>query len=315
MPPKTDKQFCSNDESIHQQVMRGIAAHRVPGLQFPSYFLGIAWHEITGSGARLALPEGPHLRSADGTIDLTAVGVLVDHALATAARIGAAPTMRLAGIYMQFQFTGVPIIGDLSAEANLIGHNEGATLQRPMASAKLSASTGIICHASGEFVLLDRPPGAVAAMMPWQCPDPPPIVSMEAHEQAIVEAANMALAKTSPNAAFIEHFWSVTPQRSAKGAKSLVPIGMHICNPSGHVHGGILVGLAAIHAGAAAPASMMLSNISVWCISPGRGSALDIHSQILYAGRAIAVIRTEIKTDQGERVLEAVSHHVARKKQ
>jgi len=35
---------------------------------------------------------------------------------------------------------------------------------------------------------------------------------------------------------------------------------------------------------------------------------------VVHAGRTIAVVRTEIKTSAGERVLEAVSHHVARKR-
>ena len=314
MPPMYHKQAHATDENIRQHMLQGIAAHRIAGLQFPSYFLGIAWQEITDRAAHLTLMEGPHCRRADGTIDLRAVGVLADHALATAARIGAMPGTRLAGIHMQLQFTGVPVTGDLSAKADLVGLNEGATLQRPLTEAKLYAHDKVLCHASSEFVLLDPLPGAAAATMPWDCPEPPPIASIEAHERVIVEAFDAALAKMSPQAAFIEHFWGAKPRRSAKGASNRIPIGPHICNPSGHVHGGILAGLAAINANAAAPATMMLSNISVWCIGPGRGDALNIRSRIVHAGRAMAVVRTEIKTSGGERVLEAVSHHIARKK-
>lgn len=315
MHPTDKEQADSMIESIQRQILRGIAAHRIAGLQFPSYFLGIAWHEITDRTARLTLEQGPHCCRADGTIDFRAIGVLADHALATAARIGATPSMRLAAIHMQLQFTGVPIIGDLRAEAHLIGRNEGATLQRPLASAKLYVNDDVICYAGGEFVLLDRPPGADKAMMPWQCPAPPPITSIKAHEQGIIEASDAALAEISPKAAFIQHFWGAEPRRSTKGASNRVPIGPHICNPSGHVHGGILVGLAAINANTAAPEDMMLSNISVWCIGPGHGDALNIRSRIVHAGRAMSVVRTEIKSDDGGRVLEAVSHHVARKKQ
>ena len=59
---------------------------------------------------------------------------------------------------------------------------------------------------------------------------------------------------------------------------------------------------------------MLLSNASAWYIGPGRGRALSVKSRVVHAGRTIAVVRTEIKTAAGERVLEVVSHHVARKR-
>lgn len=88
-------------------------------------------------------------------------------------------------------------------------------------------------------------------------------------------------------------------------------IGSHIGNRVGHVQGGILLGLAATNACTAAPVSMMLSNVSAWYISSGRGDKLRIRSCMMHTGRTTAVVRTEIKTVNGERVLEAVSQHVA----
>ncbi|MCX5820936.1 MAG: PaaI family thioesterase [Deltaproteobacteria bacterium] len=96
-------------------------------------------------------------------------------------------------------------------------------------------------------------------------------------------------------------------------ARATLEDGPHIGNRVGHVQGGILLGLAATTACAAAPAAMMLSNVSAWYISPGRGDKLRIRSRILHTGRTTVVVRTEIKAAGGERVLEAVSHHVARK--
>ena len=133
-------------------------------------------------------------------------------------------------------------------------------------------------------------------------------------ERAILRACDAALAKASPQASFIQHLWGGVPRRTAHGASNRVAIGPHIGNRVGHVQGGALLGLAATTARAAAPAAMMLSNVSAWYISPGRGAALSIRSRVVHAGRTIAVVRTEIKTPAGERVLEALSHHVARKR-
>jgi hypothetical protein len=57
---------------------------------------------------------------------------------------------------------------------------------------------------------------------------------------------------------------------------------------------------------------MMLSNISACYISPGRGKALVVKSRVVHPGKTIAVVRTEVKTDTGARVLDVVTHHVAR---
>ena len=45
-----------------------------------------------------------------------------------------------------------------------------------------------------------------------------------------------------------------------------------------------------------------------------RGKSLIVRSRIVHAGKTIAVVRTEVKNDAGARVLEVVTHHVARKR-
>jgi hypothetical protein len=140
---------------------------------------------------------------------------------------------------------------------------------------------------------------------------PVDIDNLQPHENVILLACDAALAKTSPQASFIQNFWGGAPRHSTQGANNRVTIGAHIGNRVGHVQGGILLGFAATNACAAAPSSMMLSNVSAWYISPGRGEKLVIRSRILHTGRTTAVVRTEIKTIGGERVLEAVSQHMA----
>ena len=58
---------------------------------------------------------------------------------------------------------------------------------------------------------------------------------------------------------------------------------------------------------------MMLDHLSAFFITPGRGAALTIRSHLLHAGRTLAVVRTEIRNAGGERVLEAISNHAARR--
>jgi acyl-coenzyme A thioesterase PaaI-like protein len=309
----------SNDQAIRARVLHAIAANRIPGLHFAGHFLGLEWQEVTRDTTRMAMADGPHCRDSDGAVNLVVLGILADNVLATPTRTEAAPGARLATIHLQLQFTGAPVTGDLHAEARLLGRSEGAALQQSLSSATISANGKTVCHASGEFMLLDAPPGVTLAPLPWQRNDPPRIVPVDAseldpNERAILRAGDAAFAKASPQAAFIQHFWGGVPRRSAQDASSRVAIGPHIGNRVGHVQGGALLGLAATNACAAAPMAMMLSNVSAWYISPGRGTVLSVRSRVVHTGRTIAVVRTEVKTAGCERVLEAVSHHVARKR-
>jgi acyl-coenzyme A thioesterase PaaI-like protein len=319
MIPKRSNSMHVNDQAIRARVLQAIARNRVPGLHFAGHFLDLECQDIAGDTARFAIPNGPHCRDANGEVNIVALGILADNALATPTRSGASPGARLGTINLQLQFTGAPVTGDLSAKSRLLGRSEGAALQKSLSSATFYANGKSICHASGEFVLLDAPPGVTLAPRPWERAEPPRIVpfdtgKLEPHERAILKACDAALANASPQAAFIQHFWGGVPRRNAQGASNRVEIGPHIGNRIGHVQGGILFGLAATNACAAAPSAMMLSNASAWYISPGLGAALIVRSRVVHAGRTTAVVRTEIKTAGGERVLEAVTHHVARKR-
>jgi acyl-coenzyme A thioesterase PaaI-like protein len=242
-------------------------------------------------------------------------------ACATPTRSGASPGARLGTIHLQLQFTGAPLIGDLNAESRMLGRSEGAIMQKSLSSATFYANGKSIAHGSGEFVVLDAPPGVTLAPRPWERKRKEPmqtvpvdIGTLEPHELTILKACDAALANASPQATFIQHFWGGVPRRNAQGASNRVAIGPHIGNRIGHVQGGILFGLAATNACAAAPSAMMLSNASAWYISPGRGAALVVRSRVVHAGRTTAVVLTEIEAAGGELVLEAVTHHVARQR-
>ena len=305
--------------AIRAQVLRGIAGNRTPGLHFPGYFLDLMWPHLADNRARVAIADGAHCRDADGAIDISVMALLADSALATAARTHIAPGARLATLYMQMQFTGAPARGDIHADARPLGVSEGGALRQMMSEATIFADGKPVCFTNGAFAALDPPEGVKLAPLPWQHTRSlkAPLLAeheLDAHERAILKACDAALAKISRDASFIQNFWGGVPRRTAGGASNRVAIGPHIGNRVGHVQGGISFGIAMNCACAAAPAGMLLSNASAWYIGPGRGRALNVKSRVVHAGRTIAVVRTEIKTAAGERVLEVVSHHVARER-
>ena len=304
---------------IRARVLRGIAGNRTPGLHFPGFFLDIKWPEVAREATRVAINDGPHCRDANGEMDVAALAILADTALATSTRVLVSPGARLATVHMQIQFSGEPATGEVSAKAQLLGFSSGSALRQSMTLATLHANGKPVCHASGEFVTLNPPPGVNHAPLPWQSTQAPAVPELaardlDANERRILEACDAALAKASAQTSFIQHFWGGAPKRTANGAAMRVAIGPHLGNRVGHVQGGISFGMAAACACAAVPSTMMLSNMSAWYISPGHGKSLSVKSRVVHAGRSIAVVRTEIENATGERVLETVSHHVARKR-
>lgn len=307
-------------DAIRAQVLRGIAGNRLAGLHFAGYFLEMDEPRVAGETVSMPLGDGPHCRNADGELDITTLCLLADSSLATATRCRMTPGARLATLHLAMQFTGVPAIGRVHSDAHFLDAADGTAVPQLLSAATVFADGRVVCHASGEFGALNPPPGVSLAPLPWeqaasqasQLPATADIKSLDAHERAILKACNTALARTASGASFIQHFWGGLPRRNTRGTSIRFAVGPHLGNRVGHVQGGISVGIAVRCASAAAPAHMMLSNVSAWYISPGRGKALGVRSRVVHAGRTIAVVRTEVRTTAGDLVLEVVTHHVAR---
>jgi acyl-coenzyme A thioesterase PaaI-like protein len=305
-----------DQQRIRDRILRGIAGNRVPGLHFPGHFLGLTWSDIGKDSGRLTIADGPHCRNAQGVVDVTALALIADAALGTPIRLQLEDGVRLATLRMHLQFTGVPARGDIVAHAKLLDSSTGGKLKQWMATCTLAGGGTTLCHASGEFAELRVPEGVQLEALPWERREPPvaPLLDLRrlgTDERHILRACERALARATPYSSFIEHLWSGPPRRTASGASSRVAIGPQIGNRVGHVQGGILLGIAANSACAAAPSGMMLSGVSAWYLSPGRGTALHARSRLVHGGRTVAVVRTELKASNGVRVLETITHHVA----
>jgi acyl-coenzyme A thioesterase PaaI-like protein len=301
--------------AIRAQVLRGLAANRTPGFHFPGHFLGVSWPRIGEEEIEEAMPDGPHCRDADGGTSLVALAVLLDTALATAPRLEIERGARQGTVQIHAQFTGVPAGGALTARARLAGFTTGAIRQALTRGAVFSAGRPV-CYASGTFVVLPPPPGVTLAPLPWQREKSEPVSPLEENElrsdeRSIMKACESALERADGKHGFIEHFWDALPRATRYGARCAIRIGPQHGNRVGHVQGGLLFGLAAVTARAAAARHPQLSAVSAWFVKPGEGSRLDVRSRLVHAGRSFAVVRTEVTARGGTRVLEVLSNHAA----
>jgi acyl-coenzyme A thioesterase PaaI-like protein len=303
-------------ELIRHRVLLALAANRTPGFHFPGHLLALAWPRIGDNDLEEVMPDGPQARNVDGTLNLAAFCVQLDTALATASRLKIERGARQATVHLHAQFTGEPLRGELRAHTQMGGYTTGAAARESMTSGTVFAGGVPVCHASGTFIVLPPPPGVNLAPLPWQresgeLASPLNKEDLGSDERAVMKACNTALRRADQQHAFIEHFWGALPVPTGTGSRCTVRIGPQHGNRVGHVQGGLLLGLAAIAARAAAPQHPQLSAIAAWYISPGQDRPLKITSRRFHEGRSFAAVRTEIRNADGTRVLEVMSHHAA----
>ncbi len=306
----------SESDATRKRTLQALAMNRAPGFHFPGYFLGLEWPQIGADEVTETMLAGPHCLDARGEVHLTALGVMLDTALATAPRLVIEPGTRQATVHLNVQFTGHAVRGELRMDTKLEGFSAAGAVRQSLARGELYASGRPVAYGTATFVVLPPPEGVALAPLPWQEQDraiPPPLAlgELDDSEREVYVACDQALAASSTSASFVEHFWNALPGASQDGARCRVRIGPHLGNRVRHVQGGLLFGLAAATARAAVPRHPMLSSVSAWFISPGQGDALDITSSVIHSGRSFAVVRTEIRTTSGALVLEAVSNHAA----
>ena len=312
---------------IRQSVLAALARDRTPGWSFTGHFQNVAWPRIDANSMTVTMPLGPQCMDAQGKVELAALLVLFDAALASPTRIALDPGTRMATTQLSVQFAAAglnPGAADtasagraLSVETVFEGATEDGTLRQLLSRAALRHTGKLIMTGHGAFVQLPPPADAgVMAPLPWQRsdllePEPLEVGQLDARERAVLDACDAAIANASEQTSFLRHFWGILPRPTADGAECLPRIGPQLANRVGHVQGGILMGMAAETARRAAPDHPVLANLSAWFIGPGRGDALLVRSRVLHAGRSLAVVRTEITGSNGERVLETTSAHAA----
>lgn len=316
-------QTANRADAIRQHVLQALARDRTPGWSFTGHFQGVQWPAIGADAMTVTMPTGPHCADAAGNVDVAALLVLLDAALASPSRLNLEHGARLATTHLNAQFTGAVARDDVrkqvSVEAQWQGASQSGAMRQLVSRGSLMSDSHLVLTGSGAFVQLS-PPGNSEAMapLPWQRRDvvePAPLTpaQLDAREGAVYAACEAALTASAsdPRSTFLQHFWGMLPERTEHGAQCVVTVGPQLANRVGHVQGGILMGIAAATAQLAVPTHPVLSNLSAWFTGPGRGGTLLATSRAVHSGRSLAVVRTEITGAGGARVLEVTSAHAA----
>ena len=308
----------ATQERIRQQVLRGLVLNRAGGYHFAGNFLDFSFDRVETDEVCVSLDPGPHCIEIDGQVNLGAVAMLADLALASSVRASLPSSQRLATVAMTLQFTGLPLRERLDAVGSCSGFFRDGAGRQGMSRFVMSCRGAEVCHGSGSFMALDPPRGVTLQPMPLRRrgdPDPelPAESELARDERKVLSNAEIAMAQSAKDGgAFIRHFWGYAPHKTVDGARCAVRNTPQIGNRVGHVQGGIVMGLAAATATAALPPTWALAGISAWYISPGEGRVIKARSRVLHHGRLTAVVRTEVTGKNNRRVLEVVTTHAHR---
>jgi acyl-coenzyme A thioesterase PaaI-like protein len=307
-----------DEQAIRERVLRGLALNREPGFHFAGNFLDVSFDHVSRAASRLSLEPGLHCVDADGQVDLGSFAMLADLALAATVRANLERAQRLATVSMNLELTGVPRTGRLEAAGEFHGFFSEGSGRLGQSRVVVTGGAGEVAFGSGSFMALRPPAGVTMHPAPNRRRDdaPPPQLAatgLKRDELEILQRADAALARVAADgSAFVRRFWGYAPRRVAGGAAAAMKNGPHIGNRVGHAQGGIQLGLAAVTASAALPATWALTGISGWYISPGEGASLRARSEIVHHGRLTAVVRTEVTGKERRRVLEVVTTHACR---
>jgi uncharacterized protein (TIGR00369 family) len=299
-----------------QRVLRAIQMGREQGFHFPGNFLAVSFDQVTQDKSLVSLKAESNAQGASA--DATALGVLVDLAMAASARAAVKRDTRLATVSMQLQLTNAPCTGPLEAESHFHGFVHEAAGKQAITSVTVRSGGREVCLGTATFMVLELPAGirvpVLKAIDPSQFSEalPDPASDLQGHESAIYARAQAALAATGEDSGFFERFWGFKTRRNASGASATLKNGPHIGNRVGHVQGGVLLGFAQAAANAALPGQWSMTGITAGYVSPGEGDQLSARAKVVHLGRTTAVVRTEIFGVDKRRVLETVTTHSLR---
>jgi acyl-coenzyme A thioesterase PaaI-like protein len=289
-------------------VLAALAANRTPGFNFPGHFLELSYERVARGEARVSLEGGAHCADADGQVNVGALALLADMALASSMRSAVGASARLATVSMSLQLSGEPRTGTLKAVAKLDGFLGGVAEKQGLARVEVRSGRKLVCTGSGAFMQLDQPtaPHPLPRRGSLSKVALPDVDHLNAAEEAVYTRARKAAAAGLP---FLAAFWGYAPRKNSTGATCIAPNGMHIGNRVGHAQGGVTFGLACSTAIAALPAGWRLAGASAWYIGPGIGTHLKARSTVLHQGLLTAVVHTRIENDEKRGVLECVTSH------
>ena len=305
------------NEHIRHRVLRAIALNRTPGYHFAGNFIDLSFDRVTSADTRLSYETGPHCIDSHGGTDIGSLAMAADFALGTVVRAALDASTRTATVSLALDFGAALPAGIVRAASRSHGYIGEGYGRIGRARVTLEGPDGEIGYGSGDFMILKPPPSVTMHPVPHRKrgdAEPPALAEQDLapDERRILQHADEALELAARTGRpFIRHFWGYLPEAGRGAASCVMPNGPHVANRVGNIQGGIMLGLAAVTAGAALPGSWMLGTISAAYISPGEGPALKAQANVVHRGQRLAVVRTELTRSDGRRVLEAMSTHAA----
>ncbi len=298
---------------LRQRTLVALALERTPGFNYSCNFLGVRFPRKEGACVEVQMDHAEYCEDESGQVDITAASLLADVAMGSVVRANLSPAQRLATVSLHLQFTGIARKGPLTATGEFDNFVAGMDSRQGLCRCTVNTPGGPVIRGSGAFMVMEPPAGRTmhpvrdaihAGVAPLD------EVTLTPDEAGILARAERACSTAGGACGFLQRFWGMSPERTAEGAHCRVENGAHLGNRVGHMQGGLQTGLAIVTAEAALPLNWTVSSISAWFLHPGQGKHIVATSRLERRGLNTAVVRTALVSDQGQRVLEAMTTHI-----
>lgn len=299
---------------LRRRALIALALNRTPGLHFIGNYLGLVIARRAPDDTRITLADGAHCRRSDGAVHPAVVALVADIAAATAVRARLDPAQRLGTVSLQLQYCATEARGDLAARGVFRGFLTGTRGRLGLADVVLEAGGAGVLRGQGAFMVLDALPGqTMHAPQSAHHDGVAPLAedSLTPPERRLLARFTTSVAAAAEPGAVLDTLWQFTPHATTERAHCRIANDALVGNRVGHMQGGLQLGLALATAAAALPAGWLATGISAAYVGPGDGRKVTARAGIVHRGRQTAVVRTELVTGRGRRVLEAMSTHAA----
>lgn len=306
IPPSSD----DPEHPILEQVRRALWLNRETGLHFPGALLQVEHVDDPQADAHTALQVTPAVADEAGELDIGAVMVLADLTLGYSFRKTRGLTSRVATVSLSIDLTGVRRAGRIDSIGHLRGFTRGATSRVGLADVELRTTEGPIAFGRGTFMLLPVPGGTALSTSPIRRAadyvEPLPDFELLPDEARIFERAGVALDRHG-RGRFLAGFWDYNAELWGERATARMEIGPHVGNRVGHVHGGVLCGLATHTAQAVLGRDWLPSRVAASFLAPGVGHFIHADANLVHRGSSTAVVRTVLVADTGRTLMDVMT--------
>lgn len=298
--------------AARSEALEALAADRTSGVRFHRHFMGIRSNPSEDEGCRSLLLAHRQTLGPGGAPHPGALATLADVALAAALRRRLTAPQRVATFGLTLHIVRETPVPRVHSCAEPVSVDEGTGLARCLLT---DPNGGLLAEASGSFAVRNPLTNTAWRMVARDieigdpAPAPPAAAELTAEERLVVAHVERTVPLDGPDGPYGSFLGIEWQERGTGRVRARWPLGPHLWNRSGHVHGGAVFGtLAAVSLACIPPGTgARLVEQHVQYVRPATGEGIRLEAEMLRRGQRLISVHATILDAQGRTIAGALS--------